>query len=138
MGSPARESERVECRRRRSLVAAGMVTGRRMMNVAAERPRRPMPSPTLGVAVPRAAPRQGKVPPLQPGDRLTRDEFERRFDATPGLKKAELIEGTVLMPPPPVSQENHSSPHFDLIWWLGMYRAATPGVEGGDNGSLRL
>lgn len=39
------------------------------------------------------------VPPLQPGDHLTRDEFERRFDATPGLKHAELIEGVVYMAP---------------------------------------
>jgi len=42
------------------------------------------------------------------------------------------------MSPPPVSQDEHSSPHFRLIWWLGMYWARTPGVEGGDNGSLRL
>jgi len=77
------------------------------------------------------------IPPLQPGDRLTRAEFERRYDATPNLKKAELIEGVVIMPPP-VSQEGHSSPHFDLIGWLSAYRNATPGVEGGDNGSLRL
>ena len=34
--------------------------------------------------------RPSVVPPLEPGDRLTRDEFERRFDATPGLTKAEL------------------------------------------------
>lgn len=78
-----------------------------------------------------------QVPPLHPGDRLTRAEFERRYDATPGLKKAELIEGVVYMPPP-VSQEGHSSRHFDLITWLGNYRAGTPGVDGGDNGSLRL
>ncbi|MDB5319234.1 MAG: hypothetical protein JWN40_865 [Phycisphaerales bacterium] len=77
------------------------------------------------------------IPPLQPGDRLTRAEFERRYDATPNLKKAELIEGIVIMPPP-VSQEGHSSPHFRLITLLGNYEAATPGVEGGDNGSLRL
>ena len=30
------------------------------------------------------------IPPLQEGDRLTRDEFERRYDAMPHLKKAEL------------------------------------------------
>ncbi len=42
------------------------------------------------------------------------------------------------MPPPPVSDEYHSSPHFDIISWLGAYRAATPGVRGGDNGTLRL
>jgi len=88
------------------------------------------PSSILATKAPR-------VPPLQPGDRLTRAEFERRYDATPGLKKAELIEGVVYMPPPPVS-DGHSSPHFDLIGWLSTYRAATPGVLGGDNGSLRL
>src|SRR4051812_20108352 len=76
------------------------------------------------------------IPPLQPGDRLTRAEFERRYDATPNLKKAELIEGVVYMPPP--VSDGHSSPHFDLIGWLSIYRAATPGTAGGDNGSLRL
>ena len=35
-----------------------------------------------------------QIPKLQPGDRLTRDEFERRYHAMPELKKAELIEGT--------------------------------------------
>jgi Uma2 family endonuclease len=77
------------------------------------------------------------IPPLQPGDKLTRAEFERRYDATPNLKKAELIEGVVYMPPP-VAQEGHSSEHFDIITILGIYRIATPGIEGGDNGSLRL
>ena len=79
----------------------------------------------------------GHVPPLQAGERLSRAEFERRYDATPDLKKAELIEGVVYMPPP-VSDGFHSAPHFDLIGWLFQYRAATPGVHGGDNGSLRL
>jgi hypothetical protein len=76
------------------------------------------------------------IPPLKTGDRLTRAEFERRYDAMPGLTKAELIEGVVYMPSP-VSVD-HDGPHFDLITWLGTYRAATPGVRGGDNGSLRL
>ncbi|MCI0525278.1 MAG: hypothetical protein L0Y75_08465, partial [Acidobacteria bacterium] len=39
------------------------------------------------------------IPPLEPGDRLTRDEFERRYAAMPDLKKAELIEGIVYMDP---------------------------------------
>src|SRR5213593_1744976 len=75
--------------------------------------------------------------PLENGDRLTREEFERRYDAMPHLKKAELIEGIVYMPSP-VRQDQHSGPHFDLIGWLAMYRMFTRGVEGGDNGSLRL
>jgi Uma2 family endonuclease len=73
---------------------------------------------------------------LQNGDRLTRAEFERRYAAMPGLKKAELIEGVVYMPSP--VSDDHSGPHFDLITWLGLYRMATPGVVGGDNGTLRL
>jgi Uma2 family endonuclease len=76
------------------------------------------------------------IPPLQPGDQLTRAEFERRYDATPGLKKAELIEGTVYMPPP--VSDDHGSPHFDLVTFLGIYRFATPGVLGSDNGSIRM
>ena len=79
-----------------------------------------------------------RVPPLQNGDRLTRPEFERRFDATPGLKKAELLEGIVYMSPPPISHEYHSAPHADLLTWQGVYRAGTQGVLGGDNGSIRL
>jgi Uma2 family endonuclease len=74
--------------------------------------------------------------PLQQGDRLTRAEFERRFDLTPGLKKAELIEGVVYMPPP-VSL-GHGSPHADLVTWLGNYRAATVGVIVSAESSVRL
>jgi Uma2 family endonuclease len=85
----------------------------------------------------RDAPRGNRVPPLQAGDRLTRPEFERRFDATPGLKKAELIEGTVYMPPP-VSDDYHGRPHFSLIALFGYYVALTPGIAGGDNSSLRI
>jgi Uma2 family endonuclease len=86
---------------------------------------------------PPAPVRPSVVPPLEPGDRLTRDEFERRYDATPGLKKAELIEGVVYMPPP-VSHAGHSIPQALLTTWLVTYSASTPGVEAGDNGSVRL
>src|SRR5947209_10401644 len=89
---------------------------------------RPSASPTL---------RAGEPPPLEPGDRLTREEFERRYDAMPRLKKAELIEGVVYMPSP-VRHHRHSRPQFRLITWLGTYEAATPGVQGGDNGTARL
>ena len=75
--------------------------------------------------------------PLENGDRLTRPEFERRYDAMPDLKKAELIEGVVYMGSP-VGHRRHSNPHFNMASWLGHYVAATPGIEGGDNGSIRL
>lgn len=77
------------------------------------------------------------IPPLEPGDRLTREEFERRYDAMPGLKKAELIEGVVFMPSP-VRHRRHSQPHAHLVAWLVTYAAATPGTESGDNGTVRL
>ena len=77
------------------------------------------------------------VPLLENGDHLDRLEFERRYHAMPHVHKAELIEGVVYMPSP-VRHRHHSGPHFDLITWLGLYRMATPSVEGGDNGSLRL
>lgn len=85
-----------------------------------------------------AQPQRPRIPPLENGDHLTRAEFERRYDATPGLKKAELIEGVVYMPPPPVSHEYHSRPHTEMLGWLMFYRACTPHLESGDNGSLRL
>ena len=77
------------------------------------------------------------IPPLENGDRLTRAEFERRYDAMPGLKKAELIEGEVYMPSP-VRHGRHSHPHTRLVAWLANYETDTPGVEAGDNGSVRL
>lgn len=77
-----------------------------------------------------------QVPPLENGDHLTRPEFEQRYEAMPGLKKAELIEGVVYVPSP-VSPK-HGSPHFNLICWLSHYFLATPGLMGCDNTSLRL
>lgn len=82
-------------------------------------------------------PGEAGIPPLEPGDRLTRDEFERRYEAMPHLKKAELIEGIVYMPSP-VRLYRHGQPHSDLVTWLGVYRAGTPGVQVGDNTTARL
>jgi Uma2 family endonuclease len=77
------------------------------------------------------------IPPLCHGDHLTVEEFLRRYDAMPEVKKAELIEGIVYIGSP-VRVEAHGGQHFDLITWLGHYRAHTPGVQGGDNVTIRL
>ncbi|WP_254507573.1 Uma2 family endonuclease [Anatilimnocola floriformis] len=77
------------------------------------------------------------VPPLENGDRLTRDEFERRYRAMPNLKKAELIEGVVYMPAT-VRYSNHGRPHSYLTHWIGDYVEETPGVDCGNDTSARL
>jgi Uma2 family endonuclease len=88
--------------------------------------------PPIGTPLPPAP-----ISPLEPGDELSRDEFERRYTAMPGVKKAELIEGIVYMPSP-VNLERHGEPEMDLGVWLGLYKISTPGVAGGHNSTVRL
>jgi Uma2 family endonuclease len=83
------------------------------------------------------AAQEARVPLLENGDRLTQVEFERRYEAMPQLKKAELIEGVVHMPSP-VRVKAHGRPHLLIITWLGVFTAATPGVEAADNATVRL
>lgn len=75
-------------------------------------------------------------PPLESGDRLTRYEFERRYEAMPQVKKAELIEGVVYMPTP--VRNSHSEAHGWIVTWLGNYCVTTPGVHLNDNPTVRL
>src|ERR1043166_2016397 len=76
-------------------------------------------------------------PALEAGDRLTREEFERRYQRMPLLKKAELIEGIVYMPSP-VRIRKHGKPHISMGGWLALYQSQTPGVECSDNSTVRL
>lgn len=96
-----------------------------------------VPQTSLRIQSPPRPAQPAVLPPLNAGDRLSRAEFERRYAAQPELKRAELIEGVVYMPSP-VRFEQHSRPHYNLIVWLGIYNAATPGVMGGDNATVRL
>ena len=77
-----------------------------------------------------------KILPLENGDRLTRSEFERRYRAMSGLKKAELIEGRVYMTSP--VRIIHGQPHAYIMTWLGVYCAATPAIQFADNTTVRL
>lgn len=79
---------------------------------------------------------QTAVPPLQPGDRLNRAEFERRYHAMPDCKKAELIEGVVYVPSP--ARLRHGQPHGRIITWIGNYVDSTAGTEYADNVTNRL
>ena len=76
------------------------------------------------------------VPPLEAGDRLTRAEFLRRWEAHPEINKAELIGGMVFMPSP-LSRE-HGVIDADVGLWLGTYRVSTPGTESGHNATSFL
>jgi Uma2 family endonuclease len=75
--------------------------------------------------------------PLESGDRLTSPEFERRYLASPHIHKAELIEGVVYVASP-VRATRHGRPHGIIMAWLGVYWAATPGVDLQDNATVRL
>lgn len=77
------------------------------------------------------------TPALHTGDRLSIEEFERRYEAMPEVKKAELIEGVVFMGSP-VSTEGHGRPHSAIGSWLGLYWFNTPGVEVADNSTLKV
>jgi Uma2 family endonuclease len=76
-------------------------------------------------------------PQLQQGDVLARTEFERRYAAMPGLKKAELIEGIVYMASP-VRADVHGIPHVDLATLLRVYATKHPGLIVADNTTVRL
>ena len=77
------------------------------------------------------------IPPLENGDQLTRLEFEQRYQQMHHVKKAELIEGVVDMASP-LRITQHGAPHAAIMTWLGTYWSATPGVEVGDNATVRL
>jgi len=78
------------------------------------------------------------IPPLENGDKLTRYEFERRYSATPNLKKAELTEGIVYIMPAALRFRSHGQPHGWILTWLGTYEAATLGVALGVEPTVRL
>lgn len=77
------------------------------------------------------------VPSLQSGDHLSLAEFRRRYEVQPHIKKAELIEGVVIVSSP-VLHEQHGRPHAMLVGWLMFYLAATPHLDLSDNATLHL
>jgi len=73
---------------------------------------------------------------LENGDRLDRDEFERRYSAS-NIKKAELIEGIVHVASP-LRFTLHGNPHAEVVTWLGTYQAAIAGLKVGIEPTVRL
>ena len=72
------------------------------------------------------------IPRLENGDRLTREEFHRRYEAMPENVKAELIKGVVYMASP-VSLRKHGVPHAKIMSCLGLYQMSTEGINLSDN-----
>src|SRR4029079_17482489 len=77
------------------------------------------------------------IPALESGDRLTREEFHRRYLLRSDIKKAELVKGVVYVPSPTRSPE-HSQPHWRLVGALNAFAEGTRGVIGENNVSLML
>src|SRR6266571_1600839 len=71
--------------------------------------------------------------PLVDGERLTVEEFLRRWEEQPNLKRAELIEGVVYLPSPVGSA--HGSQDCLTTGWLMHYTARTQGCRGGSKGT---
>jgi hypothetical protein len=76
------------------------------------------------------------LPPLEQGDVLDRPEFERRYEAMPWLKKAELIDGVVHLGSAVYDQ--HAGAHAALMHWLCSYTLHTPGTACRDNATVRF
>ncbi len=79
---------------------------------------------------------QRALPPLEAGDHLDQPTFHARYAAMPPGVRAELIGGVVYMPSPVA--DAHSTPHADLLFWLGYYRAFTPGLLVSNDGTAIL
>lgn len=80
---------------------------------------------------------QVPILPLENGDHLTRDEFERRYHAMPDQKKAELVEGVVYLPSP-TRFVSHAEPHGHVMTWLGVYEVSTSHISMGGHATVRL
>lgn len=80
-------------------------------------------------------PGQEGPPPLLPGDHLDRATFHARYEQMPEGPKWELVGGMVYMTPLYLP---HGKAHSEVITWLTLYKAATPGVEVADNVSVML
>jgi Putative restriction endonuclease len=77
-----------------------------------------------------------EIPTLTNGEKLSKAEFMRRWEACPNINRAELIGGRVYMPTP-VGYE-HSDSEGQVGTWLGVYAATTPGCASGHSATTYL
>jgi Uma2 family endonuclease len=91
---------------------------------------------TAPIAAPAFLKPATNVPPLQSGDRLSREEFNRRWASSSQIKHAELIFGVVYVHA--AITAHHGEPHGQMIHWLASYAMATPGMIFAGNTSVLL
>jgi Uma2 family endonuclease len=68
------------------------------------------------------------MPVLESGDRLSREEFHRRYCGRPDIRKAELVRGVVYVASP-ARAEMHGGPVGLVAFWLNAYRIKVPGLR---------
>ena len=78
-----------------------------------------------------------QVVTLDSGDRLTREEFHRRYEARPDIKRAELVEGVVYVPSP-TRFDLHDEPASTMVAWAKFYAARHSGVRAGGSPTIFL
>ena len=74
---------------------------------------------------------------LQSGDRMSREEFHRRYESDPCDYRAELIQGVVYVSSP-LRGPVHGKPHALVMTWLGTYWRRHPELELLDNTTVIL
>jgi len=75
--------------------------------------------------------RGNAAPSLENGDHLDQPTFHARYLAMPKSFRAELIGGVVYVPSP--LKVPHGDIHGQVMMWLNIYRAHTPGTQALDN-----
>src|SRR5215207_7586649 len=75
---------------------------------------------------------------LETGDHLSREEFHRRYELRPDIRKAELIGGMVFVMASPLRTSVHGAPHGLVVMWLQTYAGKTPGVQFSLEGTVYL
>ncbi len=74
--------------------------------------------------------------PLVGGERLDQKTFHARYENMPKHVKAELIGGIVYMSSP--LRVDYGDPHGEVVTWLKIFKAATPGTRSLDNATTIL
>lgn len=77
------------------------------------------------------------LPVLESGDRLTREEFHRRYSLRPDIRRAELVLGVVYVASP-VRSDLHGDPVGLVSFWLNAYAVDMPDLRDSTDGTVLI